>query len=179
MLWTLIRWQTTCCHHRVRYLTNIWQILVLIPSLTRKGKFNDCKFSSANWFWTFNLQTEFVGIQGILETGDLSAAPSPQDLALAPISSQDLALAQMYQRDSSLCLQKWGKEKTTLFHVQDTILLGNISKWKPRSRYLCEIAGTSPDNLLMEEAALLAMVRSQEEITALLRCKPKIVQYCM
>jgi len=86
-------------------------------------------------------QTEFVGIQGILETGDLSAAPSPQDLALAPISSQDLALAQMYQRDSSLCLQK----------------------------YLCEIAGTSPDNLLMEEAALLAMVRSQEEITALLR----------
>ena len=36
-------------------------------------------------------------------------------------------------------------------------------------RYLCEIAGTSPGNLLMEEAALLAMVRSQEEITALLR----------
>ena len=36
-------------------------------------------------------------------------------------------------------------------------------------RYLCEIAGTSPANLLMEEAALLAMVRSQEEITALLR----------
>jgi len=84
-------------------------------------------------------QTEFVGIQGILETGDLGAAPSPQ--ALAPITSQDLAMAQMYQRDSSLCLQK----------------------------YLCEIAGTSPDNLLMEEAALLAMVRSQEEITALLR----------
>jgi len=86
-------------------------------------------------------QTDFVGIQGILETGDLGAAPNPQDLALAPITSQDLALAQMYQRDSSLCLQK----------------------------YLCEIAGTSPDNLLMEEAALLAMVRSQEEITALLR----------
>merc|ERR1719211_440217 len=76
-------------------------------------------------------QTDFVGIQGILDTGDLGAAPSPQDLALE----------QMYQRDSSLCLQK----------------------------YLCEIAGTSPDNLLMEEAALLAMVRSQEEITALLR----------
>jgi len=81
-------------------------------------------------------QTDFVGIQGILETGDLGAASSPQ--ALSP---QDLALAQMYQRDSSLCLQK----------------------------YLCEISGTSPDNLLMEEAALLAMVRSQEEITALLR----------
>ena len=46
-------------------------------------------------------QTDFVGIQGILETGDLGAAPSPQAL-----SSQDLALAQMYQRDSSLCLQK-------------------------------------------------------------------------
>merc|ERR1719211_417648 len=76
-------------------------------------------------------QTDFVGIQGILDTGDLGAAPSPQDLALE----------QMYQRDSSLCLQK----------------------------YLCEIAGTSPANLLMEEAALLAMVRSQEEITALLR----------
>jgi len=76
-------------------------------------------------------QTDFVGIQGILDTGDLGATPSPQDLALE----------QMYQRDSSLCLQK----------------------------YLCEIAGTSPDNLLMEEAALLAMVRSQEEITALLR----------
>ena len=51
-------------------------------------------------------QTDFVGIQGILETGDLGAAPNPQDLALAPITSQDLALAQMYQRDSSLCLQK-------------------------------------------------------------------------
>ena len=36
-------------------------------------------------------------------------------------------------------------------------------------RYLCEISGTSPQNLLMEEAALLAMVRSQEEITALIR----------
>ena len=41
-------------------------------------------------------QTDFVGIQGILDTGDLGATPSPQDLALE----------QMYQRDSSLCLQK-------------------------------------------------------------------------
>ena len=68
---------------------------------------------------TFIPQTDFVGIQGILETGDLGAAPSPQ--ALAPITSQDLAMAQMYQRDSSLCLQKWGKEKTTLVYVQDII----------------------------------------------------------
>jgi len=78
-------------------------------------------------------QNDFVGIGGILETGDLGASPS--------LSPQDLALSEMYQRDSSLCLQK----------------------------YLCEISGTSPQNLLMEEAALLAMVRSQEEITALIR----------
>ena len=45
---------------------------------------------------TFISQTDFVGIQGILDTGDLGATPSPQDLALE----------QMYQRDSSLCLQK-------------------------------------------------------------------------
>lgn len=42
------------------------------------------------------LQTDFVGIKGILDNNDLEAVYSPQDLALA----------QMYERDSSLCLQK-------------------------------------------------------------------------
>ena len=60
-----------------------------------KFKFNHYEFYSVHAM-TFISQTDFVGIQGILDTGDLGATPSPQDLALE----------QMYQRDSSLCLQK-------------------------------------------------------------------------
>ena len=60
-----------------------------------KFKVNHYEFYSVHAM-TFISQTDFVGIQGILDTGDLGAAPSPQDLALE----------QMYQRDSSLCLQK-------------------------------------------------------------------------
>ena len=60
-----------------------------------KFKFNHYEFYSVHAL-TFISQTDFVGIQGILDTGDLGATPSPQDLALE----------QMYQRDSSLCLQK-------------------------------------------------------------------------
>jgi len=78
-------------------------------------------------------QSDFVGIQGILDSGSMS-----NQVAFAP---QDLAIAQIYEKDTSHCLQK----------------------------YLCEISATSTQNLLMEESALLAMVKSQSEITSLLK----------
>jgi len=78
-------------------------------------------------------QSDFVGIQGILDTGSLVNQVS--------FSPQDLAFSQIYEKDTSHCLQK----------------------------YLCEISATSKQNLLMEEGALLAMVRSQSEVTALLQ----------
>jgi len=44
-------------------------------------------------------QSNFVGIQGMLETGSVN----PQ----ARFTAQDLAIAQMYEKDTSHCLQKY------------------------------------------------------------------------
>ena len=43
-------------------------------------------------------QPDFIGIQGMLESGSL--------VHRAGFTAQDLAIAQMYQKDTSHCLQK-------------------------------------------------------------------------
>jgi len=78
-------------------------------------------------------KSDFVGIQGILQSGSLVNQVS--------MSPQDLLMTQAYQQDTGHCLEK----------------------------YMCEITATSQHNLLMEEAALLAMLQSQSEITTLLQ----------
>ena len=59
----------------------------------------------------------------------------------------------LYGRDTQQCLQKWVRWSDTCLQI-----LLNVS------RYLCEVMGTSESNLLMEEAALMAMMESQAEI---------------
>jgi len=95
---------------------------------------------------------DFTGIRGISETGSLN-------------KEEDFVGIRGMLETGSL-------DKMTVLRNREQFALGNVGFKDDSSclqKYLCEIGSTSKSNLMMEEAALLAMVRSQAEIQSLIQ----------
>jgi len=111
-------------------------------------------------------QPDFVGIQGMLESGSV--------VNQAGFTAQDLAIAQMYQKDTSHCLQKYlceisATSKENLL-MEETALLAMIQSQSDISSLLTANLG--------ENQSIRRLRRSAKSIDAALQEAARVGQFC-